>query len=252
MSWCSPASPSLSVHARFVVFGLPMWALVDGTWASLSLLASARPEGYAISAYLILALTLGNLAPLLLGLLLRSRPSSFLHRVILGIETVGLTAGLLLSALWNESVYIGGKETSLPLFALFFVVGACSSSSNVAHFSFVSRFDAASTTAIATGAGLGSMLAGLLGIAQGLLLVRYGLSTSVYYAALAALYVPALWAFLSLRRESERERETETDTETLLEGAVLSEAERRENATAASAAAEKSEFKCEFVEMFVY
>jgi MFS family permease len=188
-------------HWEFIVLGIPTWALVDGTWAALSQLVDRLPEGYDLSAYLILALTFGNLAPLLLGYFLRDKPGNVLLDVITVILGVGLLSGILMSAMWHMTVEFSTKFVSLPIFLLFFVVGACSSSSNVTHFTFVSTYDASNTTALSTGMGLGSMIAGLLGILQGLLLIHYGFSTSIYYAVLSALYIPALYVVHRLRNK---------------------------------------------------
>ncbi len=181
--------------------GLPTWALVDGTWAALSQLANNLPEGYNISAYLILALTIGNLSPVILGLYLKRSGGNgdgskrhqniFLQNAIRVILCVGFTTGILMSIFWKYSV----QNTSLPLYILFFVVGMCSSTSNVTHYTFVSKFEATNTTALATGMGLGSMTAGILGILQGLVLINYGFSASIYYAVLSCLYLPAIYAF---------------------------------------------------------
>lgn len=185
-------------YGRFILFGLPTWALVDGTWAALSQLANTLPEGYNISAYLILALTFGNVSPLILGYMLKNGSEQLLSTMVKTILIVGFTAGVLMSILWKVSVTISSMQVSLPLYLLFFVVGACSSSSNVTHYTFVSKFEASNTTALATGMGLGSMTAGLLGILQGLVLIQYGFSTSIYYAVLTALYIPAFVAFSML------------------------------------------------------
>jgi hypothetical protein len=41
-------------RAKFVVLGLPTWALVDVTWALLSQLAAHLPEEYNISGMMLL------------------------------------------------------------------------------------------------------------------------------------------------------------------------------------------------------
>lgn len=182
----------------YIAFGLPTWTLVDGTWAVLSQLADTLPEGYNISAYLILSLTLGNIFPLVIGFLLRKTSFSYLAQVINFILVTGLLTGVLMGAVWNRVVTIGGSEVSLPIFLLFFIVGGCSSSSNVTHFTYVSKSDAPNTTALATGMGLGSMTAGILALFQGLLLRQYGFNVTIFYIVLAMLYIPALFAFAKL------------------------------------------------------
>jgi hypothetical protein len=179
------------------IFGLPTWTLVDGTWAILSQLADTLPEGYNISAYLILALTFGNVVPLIIGFNVRDT-SSILNNLIYGILVVGLTTGIVMAFVWNQTVSFGSSKVSVPLFIMFFIVGACSSSSNVTHYTFVSKAAAQNTTALATGMGLGSMTAGILALFQGLLLVDYGFSVTAYYLVLALLYIPALLSFRRL------------------------------------------------------
>lgn len=171
---------------------------MDGTWAILSQLADTLPEGYDISAYLILALTFGNIFPLVIGFILRKSSLTYLGHVVNFILMTGLLTGVLMGAVWNRTVTIGGKEVSLPLFILFFIIGGCSSSSNVTHFTYVSKSDAPNTTALATGMGLGSMTAGILALFQGLLLRQYGFNVTIFYIVLALLYVPAMIALAKL------------------------------------------------------
>jgi hypothetical protein len=190
----------------FIIFGLPTWALVDGTWSSLSQLADNLPEGYDISAYLILSLTLGNIFPLVLGYTIGKTGQRILHYLIYGILVLGWITGILLGIFWSASVTIASHDISLPLCILFFCVGACSSSSNVTHYVFVSTYDAMNTTALATGMGLGSMIAGCLGIIQGLWLIDYGFDTTYYYILLSVLYLPAMLSFRQLLLESKPNR----------------------------------------------
>jgi hypothetical protein len=182
----------------FVFLGLPTWALVDGTWAALSQLAETLPEGYSISAYLILALTFGNIVPLVVGIILNKSIPETVKILIRAILITGLCTGLLMGFLWNITIPTGSSRTSWPLFILFFIVGACASSSNVTHYTFVSLTHAPNTTGLATGMGLGSMTAGILALIQGLLLANSGFSVTIYYIVLSLLYVPALFALYKL------------------------------------------------------
>lgn len=200
--------------AYFLLFGLPTWALVDGTWAALSQLADNLPEGYDISAYLILCLTAGNVFPLIIGYFLHDVTVSTLSMLIKCILVTGFITGILMCSLWSYTVPIGGNEYSVPLYILFFVVGACSSTSNVTHYTFVSTYIASNTTALGTGMGIGSMIAGLLGILQGLALIDYGFTVSYYYLILALLYIPAFYAFHHLHTAKSLPKE---DAETILD-----------------------------------
>jgi hypothetical protein len=194
------------------LLGLPTWTLVDGTWAVLSQLADTLPEGYNISAYLILSLTIGNLVPLVLGLTVHDS-RSLIKRIIYAILFTGLLAGVLLSAFWDNSVMVSGGKTSLPLFLLFFVVGACASSSNVTHYTYVSLSAAHNTTALATGMGLGSMTAGVVALLQGFVLKDHGFSVTIFYLTLALLYFPAVLSFASLNRYNKYQNVNQEDLE---------------------------------------
>lgn len=123
------------------------------------------------------------------------------YTMILGILAIGLSTGLGLGIFWNNSVEIAGVKSSLPLYILFFVVGGCSSLSNVTHFAYVSVWPASNTTALSTGMGCGSMVAGVLALLQGTILVQKGFSVRIYYLVLASLYCPAVVAVYSLQRQ---------------------------------------------------
>lgn len=184
-------------YTTFVILGIPTWAVVDGTWSLLSEIAEKQPEGYSISAYLMLALTFGNVFPLVIGYLLEQSTKLQLKRLILGILSLGLTTSILLAICWSDVVSFNSTNVSLPLYILFFIVGVCSSTSNVTHFMFVSSYDASCTTGLAVGMGIGSMISGVLAILQGFLLVDVGYSPSLYFATLAMLYVPSIYVVVA-------------------------------------------------------
>lgn len=184
----------MSEYSSFLLIGLPTWAVIDGTWAVLAELADRLPEGYGISAYLMLSLTLGNVTSLAAGYVLTKATRAQLRHAIMFVLCFGCVTTLLLAFLWQYTVSAGGGRLSLPLFVIFFGMGACSSVSNVTHYMFVSTCLPSSTTALSLGMGLGSMVAGVLAILQGLLLASRGYSVGYYFGTLALLYLPALHA----------------------------------------------------------
>jgi MFS family permease len=203
-------SSSSSDSLLFIILGLPTWALVDGTWSSLSELANHVPEGYDISAYLILSLTIGNIFPMIIGYIMEKYHSrDLLSRLMWVILIIGFLCGILLGIIWNMSITISGSKISLPLCILFFVVGTCSSSSNVTHYMYVSTFPAHNTSALGTGMGIGSMISGLLGILQGAWLIDYGFTTTIYYIVLSLLYLPAMMSFFILRKNRTKQYKEE-------------------------------------------
>ncbi len=77
---------------------------------------------------------------------------------------------------------------------------------------FVSNFDAVNTSALATGMGIGSMVAGLLAILQGTVLQHSGFGVSYFYLVLALLYLPAI-AALHFIEEKEYQRSVDNSYE---------------------------------------
>ena len=97
-----------------------------------------------------------------------------------------------MALLWDKSVRVGGHNYSIIFYLLFFIVGTCSSTSNVTHFTYVSVFTSNETTALSTGMAIGSMLAGFMGILQGTVLGNVGMGIDANFFLAAALYVPAM------------------------------------------------------------
>lgn len=98
-----------------------------------------------------------------------------------------------MALLWRTTIPVGGNDYSLVFCLIFFAVGACSSTSNVTHFTYVAVFPDNETTALSTGMALGSMAAGVMGLLQGAVLEDAGMSVASCYLAVSALYIPALW-----------------------------------------------------------
>ena len=81
-----------SHNLHFVVLGLPVWILVDGTWSELSKLADRIPESYNISCYLMLCISIGNIAPLTIGHYLKGKSQSFLKSIIYKSHIFGVVS----------------------------------------------------------------------------------------------------------------------------------------------------------------
>jgi hypothetical protein len=185
---------------HFFLLGMPSWALVNGTWASLAALAANVPEGYNISAYLILSLTLGNVLPFYLGQKSYMYSKRQLARIMYVIQVVGLVAGMLMAVFWDYSVTVGKDELSIPLFVLFFVIGACSASTSVTYFTYVAKYSPLCTTYLSTGMGAGSFIAGFLSILQANLL-EAKIYLSILFAIVSCMFIPAFVALYLLESE---------------------------------------------------
>jgi hypothetical protein len=192
---------ALSSPLKCAAIGLPTWILVNGTWSALSGMADKAPEGFAISAYLMLCLSTGNLCPILMNAyVLRGLSPRGLLRVVLLLDVVGLLAGLAMAVSWQWTLRIASEPTSLYLFVCFLIVGASSSAANVAKYMLVANLSSAHTSHLSTGIALGSMLAGLTGIARGFT-QDMGFSVTIYVFLLCAAYIPSIGITLSIYRK---------------------------------------------------
>lgn len=183
------------------LLGLPTWMVVDGVWASLSRLADELPEGYSISAPLVLALSLGNMFPLVLTAvgshLLEDRKS--LTAIIYAILVTAGTVCVMLSLFWNVSVPLSPHtRASVPLYFLFFVAGSCASCSNVTHYVAVANHKPICTTSLSAGMATGSLCSGLLSIL--LYYTAPGSCVSIFFMLLAPFFAVGAFGFTMLNR----------------------------------------------------
>lgn len=180
--------------------GLPTWILVNGTWSALSGMADKAPEGFAISAYLMLCLSTGNLCPLIMNAyVFRNLSPRGILGVVCLLDIVGLVSGIAMALSWEWTVSISGQRSSLALFLCFLSVGASSSAANVAKYMLVANLSGTHTSHLSTGIALGSMLAGLLGIARGFT-SDLGFNVSIFIALLCLAYVPSIAVVITFYR----------------------------------------------------
>ncbi|CAN0417417.1 unnamed protein product, partial [Discosporangium mesarthrocarpum] len=77
-----------------------------------------------------------------------------------------LKISVLLAFFHGEVVLIRGERASAPLLFLVFLSACVSNTTNVVYFPFAGRYHKNFTSALATGGGLGGVLAGIAGLAQ--------------------------------------------------------------------------------------
>lgn len=203
----------------YLCLGLPTWCLINGTFGVLFKLVETQPESYSISSYITVAITIGNMIALYIGLHCRQLIHSQTVPMIRCILLLGLATCVLLALFWSSVT--GG--VSAALFVLCFSAGVCASTSNILLFTFVSMAAAAAptwvdsqgggqggekrasvaaaTSMLATGMGVGSMLSGLMALCIGSVAgegkaVHFAIGW--YYAVFGLFYAVALWSLQRL------------------------------------------------------
>jgi hypothetical protein len=133
----------------FFFLGLPVLALISGSYCSASILASKTPEANTITSYLELFVNLGAVCPIpLAAILLHGISTSRLVYVVYALLTLQFVLALLLSFYWNTFVSFGGGYHSVPLFCLIFLIGGNYSLTSISTSMLVSKFKARCTSMI--------------------------------------------------------------------------------------------------------
>lgn len=185
-------------YVAFIFFGLSAYALVLGIWVEVAAFYRSAPEGSRFSAYFVVVLQLSNVAPFIYMLVGAKCPKSHLKGLIYTILATGAFASVLLALFYDVQVKIAGTQCSAPLFALVFLAGMASTSTNVSYFPFVSRFPKQYTTALTVGQGLSGLLFGILGIIQDPGRPQPRFSVRIFFLCCLATYILAAIAFMYL------------------------------------------------------
>lgn len=126
----------------------------------------------------------------------------------------GFLAAFAIAIFWDVNFIIASMDVSAPLLVLFFIVGACSSSTSVINFAFVAVHPQSCTTYMATGMGFGSMVGGLTSLIIGSLTTSKN-SVSVIVAFIAFLYIPAIISLTYIEPPGLEQAEHETSPDQL-------------------------------------
>lgn len=118
--------------------------------------------------------------------------------IVLFLDVLGLVAGIAMALSWPSTVMLGSQETSLALLLCFLAVGAVSSASNVTKYMLVGSQSGAHTSHLSTGMALGSLAAGLGGIARGFS-SDLGFTVTAYLLLLCVVFLPPIVHMAILR-----------------------------------------------------
>ncbi|XP_067652809.1 riboflavin transporter 2-like isoform X2 [Haliotis asinina] len=153
------------VYILMIIFGVSAWVDLNGLWVELPIMVQELPEGWNLPSYIVVITQLANIGPVVYGLLCSNRLSEKL--VIFFIIGIGVLTCLLMVFFWSSTSIIAGAQRSTAMLSLNFIVALVDCTSTVVFFPFMAAFKSVYMVAYFSGEGLGSLLAGLLGLAQG-------------------------------------------------------------------------------------
>ena len=158
----------LSASLLVCLFSITAWLTVSAIIIQLPLLVAHLPEGWKLPSYIAIIVQLGNVAPILYGVLERYFPRKVGEtKAIYFCIASNILTSLLLATTWSETVHIFGVDHSLSLMLLSFVAAMVACTSSVTFLPYMARFKEEYLTAFFFGKGLSGLLMGLLSLAQG-------------------------------------------------------------------------------------
>lgn len=143
-----------------LMFGVSAWISINGLWVQMPLLVPRLPEGWNLGSILVIVIQVANLGPLAYTL---ARKRVKVRVAVHATLFVGLTAGVLLVFLWQETV--GGHSVALIALAFFLSVVDCTSS--VLYMPFMARYPQQFLFWYMVGEGLSGLVPAGMALVQG-------------------------------------------------------------------------------------
>ena len=160
---------SIPVFLLVIVFAMSSWIDIYGLYVELPLFIKKLPEGWALPSQFGMTVSFGNIGPLLFIAAVKLCPNKVREwPFILVIIGVGCLMCLCLIFVWDKTAYIAGQERSVGLIVTVAALSIVDCTSTVVYIPYLAIFKSQYITAYYIGEGLGSLVPGLLGLAQGL------------------------------------------------------------------------------------
>ena len=151
-----------------VLFGISSWISINGLWVELPVIVDVLPESWSLASYLSIIVQIANLGPISYALFRWTFPGLRWEKyIILAMLSVGIVASGLLSALWDKTSVILGKEHSTALFVLVFFLSLVDCTSSVLFLPFMGIFRETYLNSYLVGEGMSGFLPALVALAQG-------------------------------------------------------------------------------------
>lgn len=160
-------SNQLLVDIAIVTFGISSWVSINALWVQTPLLVKSLPEAWDLASYIVVLTQIANVGPLIYSVVKRNVAESSKEAVetfaIHLILTLGFISCILLSAIWNITVW----NTSLPFFILTTISALVDCTSSVLYFPFVSKFKLGYLRSLLIGEALSGLIPSMVALIQG-------------------------------------------------------------------------------------
>lgn len=159
---------SVTVYITIMLFSMSSWIDINGVWTELPLLVKTLPEGWTLPSYLVVAIQVGNIGPLLYTLANRLAPKRVVEwPVVYVILLVGGISCILLVFFWSRTTVIGSTEYSAHLIGLATLLAIVDCTSSVVYLPYMAYLKPQYMTAFYVGESFSGLVPGVLGLIQG-------------------------------------------------------------------------------------
>ncbi len=159
---------SIPLYLLVIVFNMASWIDIAAVWTEMPLLVNRLPEGWELPAYFILIIN-GAKALLIVYVILKKFLKDRLkeYPFVYAIIAVGASCLFILGFLWDRTSIVAGKEVSLAIMILIFLLSSVDCLSGVVFLPYLSIFRHEYITAYFVGEGICQLVPAVVGIIQG-------------------------------------------------------------------------------------
>src|SRR5688572_5030584 len=119
---------SVWVYFLMTIWALSTWITVNGVFSQIPIFMKVLPEKYTIATNIVLMVQIANFFPfafLIISIFVNTKNTyNFDTIAIYFILALGLISIILFGIFWNYTIYIFGREVSLPFYILLFFVAS--------------------------------------------------------------------------------------------------------------------------------
>ncbi len=160
---------SIPLYLLVIVFNLASWIDLNALWTEMPLLVNRLPEGWELPAYFNLIINGGKIALVVYVILKKLMKDNLQeHPFVYAIIVIGASCLFVTAFVWDRTAIIGGKEVSLTIMILTFLLSVTDCLSGVIFLPYLSRFGAQYITAFLVGEGICQLVPAIAGIMQGI------------------------------------------------------------------------------------
>ena len=159
---------SIPLYLLVIVFNLASWIDLNSLWTEMPLLVNRLPERWELPAYFSLIINGGKI-PLIVYVIVKKITKEKLleYPFVYAIIVIRASCLFVTAFVWDRTAIIAGKEVSLAVMILTFILVSVDSLSSVVFLPHLSRFGAQYLTAFFVGEGLCQLIPAVVGIIQG-------------------------------------------------------------------------------------